>query len=217
MSERDQRKKAATLLAAETLKEITRRILQETVPQHSTKRGSREAHPRAVLSTNYTAASRPRGCSSPSDRTPVNPSAHNLSLSPQVVASPRCSVSRQRSTPVDLPPPTASAQGSHENDGHDGQNNRSPSTRPASLGLRRDLSSHSGSSNSPEVSTPCCSPSLGVAAPDARQLGSSYPPGPFLTRVLCCEASTTSQHGEYLASLCKHNFVHASIDMMQAC
>lgn len=170
------------LLAVETLKEFT--VLKDVANQQCPKRVSAfEAHPRAVLSTKQKDDS--TVCSSPCDATPVNPTARILSA--QVVASPRCRVTRQPSTPVDLPP----AQDNHSQTRDDeclvSEQVRPCSSRPGSLGFRRDLSNSSSGSGIP---TPCPA----ATSPD-RQLGASYPPGPMQ----CYQASPQPQE-EYSVS-----------------
>lgn len=178
--ERDRdRRTTAMILTAESLKEFT--VLRGAANQQGQRRVNKEAHPKAVLSTKKKqddSAADPRGCSAPCDcTTPVNSTTRKLTA--QVVSSPRCLVTRQPSTPVDLPPaatqdnPQATQQVVVEQS----------TNRPATLGFR----SHSNSSDS-SGATPCpIPPSPG----DGRQLGSSYPPGPARVQQ-CYEAS----HGD---------------------
>lgn len=148
---------------------------QQCLRRTSNVDAHREAHPRAVLSTkkkndDSTAV---RGCSSPSDITPVDPTARVLSA--KMVASPHCRVSRQPSTPVDLPPSQENLSPNARADGEYSVPNqlRPCSSRPATLGLKRDLSNSSNGS----AATPC---PVTLNSPD-RQLGASYPPGPGAT------------------------------------
>lgn len=163
-------------LAADSLKEYT--VLTQGAPCHQQTPGRRakEAHPKAVLST----------------KTPSSSLAQ-----PQIVASPRCLVSRQASTPVDLPTATSSSSS-------DGSyvviDTPPPPARPGTLGLGRHFSSNSSGSSG--VTTPCqdppmCSPL--PCSPDGRLMGSSYPPGPPMPQVPsngCGEA----RHGPCLVS-----------------
>lgn len=166
--ERDKRK-ITTILAAETLKVFT--VLNQQCP----RRANKEAHPKAVLSTKKKledSPADPRGCSSPCDgTTPVNSTARTLTIVP----SPRCLVSRQRSTPVDLPPAATLDSLAQQVVAERSSN------RPATLGFNRG---HSNSSESSGATLCPMPPSPGAG----RQLGSSYPPGPARLQQ-CYEAS----------------------------
>ena len=181
------------ILAAETLKEYT--VLSN---QQCPRRTGKEAHPKAVLSTKQKQddPAAMKTCSSPHDcTTPVNTASRTLTA--QVVASPRCQVSRQRSTPVD--PDTQET--------HTALMQR----RPDTLGFRRD---NSNSSEGSEATTPCPVPSPGGRRPSSgatRHLGSSYPPGPARLQQ-CYESSHEAMVSEELAAL-----VASHLSMLTLC
>ena len=164
--------KAILKLAADSLKEYT--VLTQGASCRAGRR-AKEAHPKAVLST----------------KTP------STSAQSQIVASPRCLVSRQASTPVDLPSPTPGPEESF------GVTDTPPPARPSTLGVRRHFSTNSSGSSG--VTTPCqdppmCSPL--PCSPDERLLGSSYPPGPQMPQ--CFEVPSNDwgapRHGPCLVS-----------------
>lgn len=212
MSDRLKDRQTTLILAAETLKEFT--LLRDVAngnqqcPRRASKEAHQkaEAHPKAVLSTKQKQddSTAPRGCSSPCDATPVNNSAKTLCAQPQVVPSPRCRVSRQPSTPVDLPPAAAKLDTAQPDDACAITDPKKSPSRPGTLGLRRDPSINSSSSS--EIPTPSCSPCLPIPSPEAgRQLVSSYPPGPTASRphqVVCGEEYLVRVHA------CRHSLIH---------
>lgn len=195
MSERERFSDTTIILAAETLKEYT--VLQGATIQQCSRRTGKEAHPKAMLSTKQKQDDT-KTCSSPHDcTTPVNTASRTLTA--QVVPSPRCQVSRQPSTPVD--PDTT-----QETVPHVLVQQRSGCGRPATLalGIQRD---NSNSSEGSEVTTPCPVPSpprmrRPSSSGTARQLGSSYPPGPARLQQ-CYEATRVVSVVEEHAVLCK--------------
>jgi hypothetical protein len=184
MSERDN---FTLLLTARALKEYT--LLLQDAKQQNQRRGNKEAHPRAVLSTNPSALRAANDCT-----TPVNGAAKTLTAHPQVVSSSRCRVSRQRSSSVDVPPSIGAP---------DGPEPATPAVnRPGSLDLRRD---HSNSSDGSGVGTPLpvhlASPRLSPGATAGRQLVSSYQPtGP--TRLQQCFEATSARDEVCMFMLC---------------
>ena len=168
-------------VAADTLKEFT--VLQQHNDHQPSRRGgNKEAHPRAVLSTTKRNddPTPSRGSESASSTTP--------SSSPQVIKSSKCSVSRQMSSPVDLPPassrpPTCTASLEQDLDGYLVIGEPMAPMRPENLPLRREVSSSSA------VSTPRQEPSVCSCLLPSPGLVSSYPPGRAVTRVQACSCS----------------------------
>ena len=146
-------------VAASALEQFT--ILQNS--SSTLRRANREAHPRAFLSTRQRSED-------PGD-TPASTSSRTVSSQTQVVTSSCCRVSRQRSTPVDLPPA----------DHPESPDANKTIDRPATLCLVREIS-RTSSSGSQGVATPCPEPTLSPDV-DGRQLVSSYPPGPEACRL----------------------------------
>ena len=163
------------------LQQITACALEQfTLLQNSSQsvrsRSNREAHPKAVLSTK-------QKLEEPSSSDSAAAAGASPRLSSQVVSSPRCIVSRQHSTPVDLPSPTRTESMATAA----ADETSSTSNRPATLQLyNREMSNFSRSSSSNSQATPC-PPPLSSSPNDGRQLVSSYPPGPEQCRQLSWE------------------------------
>lgn len=179
-----------TQLAAETLKELT--LLCKKGNKRRGNPNNKEGHPKAVLSTKQKS----------DEATPVSSSPRSLSA--QVVTSPRCTVSRQPSTPVDLvfPSPAPGEGTSHHTE-------TSSLTRPAGLNLNRELSSNSGGSG---VATPCeriRSPRCSRSIADDRHLGSSYPPYPGLH----CDLQENTQEDRASQLLCLVSYLDRNCGM----
>ena len=168
-------------IAADSLKELV--VLEQQNGHQPLRRSgntvttNKEAHPRAVLSTKLStddSASPPQGIETvPSSST---------TPSPQVIRSSNCTVSRQISSPVDLPPSSARARSSIEQRDFEDYlviDKVQPQSRPANLVLKRESSSTSVSTPRQELCS--CLPSPGLV--------SSYPPGPTVSRVQSCNCS----------------------------
>ena len=154
----------ASQVAASVLEQLT--VLETS--SCAARRSSKEAHPKAVLSTKH---KHDAACNSPSDIAPVSASPHTLSA--QVVSSAGCKVSkvsRQSSTPVDLPAPRPGTTQQASAYSEDKALLRPAASRPCSLTLARELSRDSSNSTS-DAATP------------SNTLVSSYPPGPGACRL----------------------------------
>lgn len=200
---RKKKKEEIIQVAADTLKELTVVLKQQQNDHYASRRSasttSKEAHPRSVHSVHST---KPPHDPAPSSRAPEPNSSSSISSSssPQVIdiVSASCKVSRQISSPVDLPSPSAksptcspksptcSASLEQRLEAYLVIEHHTAVIRPEGLPLRREASSSS------PVATPCQEASIicsCVVASAAEQMVSSYPPGPTVTRVQACSCS----------------------------
>ena len=199
-SSKKKKKEEILQVAADTLKELTVLKKQQQNDHHASRRSTnttKEAHPRFVHSVHST--KKPDDPAPPSRAPePIPSSSNSSSSSPQVIMSASCKVSRQISSPVDLPSPSAKSptcSASLEYQQYESylviEHHTTAVIRPEGLPLRREVSSSSSATTpSQQEASMICSC---VVASAGQQLVSSYPPGPTVTRLQACNCSATRQ------------------------
>lgn len=189
-------------VSAEVLKLLAVRQTRSTAHSRgaSGNSSSREIHPKAVHSTTSKSKAKRKHHSKQPEEEPDS--------GVQVVSSPRCTVSRQASTPVDknvasCAPPENTTEGDYVI--IDTPADR-PQTadRPHTLPLKKKKHSSSKRKSSPAMAVGApdpgmCSPCARLSSPDERQLCGSYPPGP---------AQRRKRVSEYLMEHCGIIFIH---------